>query len=852
MITNALIVGVLSLRTDAFCPLCWHSALRQMANSASHALCAIIYATEITMNADTAYSKNYTFALLLPSAIGALLFATLANAELIRSQSNNDFLLDDGLLDEIVITARRRKESAQQTPIAASVFDGDAIYFQNLTELNDLTAAVPGVNFTASGGANNTVFSIRGRSRGVFGNAQTAVTTYVNEVPLSTWGSNIPTYDMTSLEVLKGPQGTLFGRNNTAGAVLVSTERPSHEFSGYGNVTIGEYNRRTIEGALNVPLIDGKLALRIAGQSDDRNGHTDNVLHPASEDYGNRNRENYRISVLFEPNEAFSNLTIYEKNKIHEQAAPAVTVGYMPGGLVDGLYSCVGPADPSCNVAAHNSRQIAAGARKAYTDIDAKLDQELNSASNTTTLKFGEVTLKNIFGYREVYSYALSDIDSSPFPMVNTENITDIEQFSNELQISGELLENSIEYIGGLFWLKSQPNGSNRLVIQQFNPAGTPITSNLPAAPGAAGPSDYYTDISQAVFGQVSFNLGAINESLALFSMDIGVRHTKDRAENCPVGATHITDPIPTESACTAKVIKKSEETTYNFGVNFKPNDDLLLYAATRTGYRAGGVNSPILGGSFEQYQSYEPETVEDYELGLKSDWSIGGVKGRFNLALFHSDYEDVHYALPTLAIGLGLAPDSLDGDTDDTNDPTGGLFYSNSGDAKVKGVEAALTLKPSSSTTLTFSGSYIEKEVDVVFNVPSNWLVLGPAVLPTEEEIESFIFLGAPRWSYNIGIEQELPVEEGNGEVKISAQYFRIAKINYGGNVDAPSYESVDLRADWTKIMGSEFDAALYVTNLFDKDAIVGPSSSTSGLGINSGIYNDPRMWGASLRYNF
>ena len=111
------------------------------------------------------------------------------------------------VIDEVFVNARRREESAQETPVAATALDSDAIYRQNITEVDDVMQSVPGVNFTASGGANNVVFSIRGRSRGVFGNALPAVTTYVNEVPLSTWGGNIPTYDMSSIQVLKGPQG---------------------------------------------------------------------------------------------------------------------------------------------------------------------------------------------------------------------------------------------------------------------------------------------------------------------------------------------------------------------------------------------------------------------------------------------------------------------------------------------------------------------------------------------------------------------------------------------------------------------------------------------------------------------
>jgi iron complex outermembrane receptor protein len=788
---------------------------------------------------------------LLKKGLCTLIFTATFAAAGAKAQTDSEtsIVTDENTIDEIVITARRREEGAQKTPVAVTALNSSAIYNQNITDIDDLTSSVPGVNFTASGGANNTVFSIRGRSRGVFGNALPAVTTYVNEVPLSIWGGNIPTYDMSSLQVLKGPQGTLFGRNSTAGAVLVTTERPSFETGGYGLIKVGEYDARVFEGAVNIPLLDEKLALRIAGQTDDRDGHIENVLHPDSDDYGNHDRENYRISLLFEPTDSLSNVLVYEKNKIHEQSVPAVTVGFDPNPALPGnvVYGAA--------LAQHNALQLQ-NIRKAYTDIDATLNQELNSVSNTTIWNAGNFSIKNIFGYREVFSHSLSDIDASPFPMINADSITDIEQFSNELQISGKALDGAMEYIGGLFWLKAQPNGGNRLALQRFNPEGTAI--DAPSPLGASGPSDFYTDISQAAFGQVSLDLGTFSNSLTAFSVDLGLRHTKDRAENCPVDATHITEPVPTESDCLTKVVNKSEETTYNVGINFQATDDVLLYAVTRTGYRGGGVNSPILVGTLAPFQNYEPETVEDFEIGLKSDWNVGDIAGRFNIAYFDSKYEDVHYAIPTLSIGPTLntitgSPD-LDGEnpSNPDNEPTGGLFYSNSGDAKVKGIEVELIVQPTDASKFTFAGSYITKNVDVVFQTPANWSVLPASVLPTKEEIESFIFLGAPRWSYNLGIEHTLPIDKRKGELSLSARYFRMAEVNYGGNVDADEYETVDLRADWLGVSGSAFDAALYVSNVFDRDVILGPSSSTTGLGMNSAIYNDPRMWGALLRYNF
>lgn len=773
-------------------------------------------------------------------------------------------------IEEVVVTARRREESAQETPVSVTAFDAEGLYRKNITEVKDLTSSVPGINFTSSGGANNTVYSIRGRSRGVFGNALPAVTSYVNEVPLNTWGASIPTYDMASMEVLKGPQGTLFGRNSTAGAVLATTARPEHEFGGYVTGKIGDYDTRLVEGAVNIPVIQDKVALRVAGQIDKRDGYTENMLHPREDDLDNHDRDNYRVSLLLDPTENFSNLTVFEKNNYDEMGMGIIPLGYEPGQgvismvpyynggpfnppfggfIVDptspfGIAPCGG--DPSCDIGALMARQ-GGDVRKAWHDMPNTLETDLTSWNNTTTWDVGPVTLKNIVGYREVWTRTITDIDGTEFPMINTDNLIDNVQWSEEFQVSGEALDGALEYIGGFFWMKSEPDGPQQLQLQLFAQGGTPFYSPYPAPfNGGFGPSDFYTDESQALFGQITYDLSSFNDSLAGLSLDVGVRYTEDSSENCPVSGVPATAPVPTESDCNQLISEEFKKTTYNLGLNYQYSDQVLFYGVTRTGYRAGGVNSPMLGGALESFQSYDPETVQDFELGMKSDWSLGDVFGRFNIALYHSQYEDVHYAVPTTGVNLGAG--GVDGDGDPSNDPTGGLFYSNAGDAEVQGIEVELIAQLTDSLKFSMAGSKMDTDLDADISAPAGF----PVELLADQEIEAFIFLGAPEWSYNAGIDYTLPIDSSIGEVILSSKYFHISDIHYGGNIFAEDYGIVDVRADWFGILGTSLDAALYVTNAADEEEITGPSSSSAGLGVNSGFYNPPRMWGASVRYNF
>ena len=763
-------------------------------------------------------------------------------------------------LEEITVTARRREESAQATPVSLTAFSAEELRAAGIKEIRDLTAAVPGVNMTSSGGTNNTVFSIRGRSRAVVGNAQPSVATYVDEVPLSVWGASVPTYDISSVQVLKGPQGTLFGRNTTTGAVLVTSAAPTHDFDGYLQATLGNYQWQQYEGAVNLPLWQDKVALRVSGQTANRDGYTKNMSFPGH-DFDNLNRDSYRISLLLEPLDGFRNVTVFERNLNNEVGAGLVFYQYMPGGAIDGvpyyngtvLTYAPGPipcnGSPACDIQAAAARQDAAGPRKAWTDLYAFYRGDLKSWSNTTTLDLGPVTLKNIFGYREVYFHNLSDIDATEMSQINADNLVDNQQTTNEFQISGKALNDDFNYIAGYFYSRATPDGPQRLELQQFAVSGTPLDSPA-AAPfnGAYGSGAYYRDTSNAYFAQVDYKLGNLSPMLSALSIDLGARHTRDAEQVCNAAFQFIGDPAVTEGQCKAladvspldsRASAEFSKTTYTFGLNYQATDDMLIYAVTRTGYRAGGINTPVLGGTLAAFQNYEPETVQDYELGLKSDWNLGGMSERFNVAVYQSKFDKVQAGISVPPTNAGN-PAGPDGDSNPLDDPANNTFYANAGKATVKGIETEVAIIPIDELELSASGAYLQRDLDS----------LTPGLPVSEAAVKSFVFLASPRYSYTLGATYTLPLAE-LGDIRFNGKFFRISDIQYG-TVDAPAYNRTDLRADWLNIAHSNLDIGAFITNLFDKAAIVAPSSSSEGLGANSVIYNEPRMYGVQLRYQF
>jgi len=759
-------------------------------------------------------------------------------------------------LDEIVVTARRRAENIQQTPVSIAAVTGQAIERAAVTNITQLMTMVPGVNLTGSGSTANSVFSIRGMSRGVVGNAPPAVATYINDVPTSTWGAVLPTYDVANVQVLKGPQGTLFGKNTTAGAILLNTREPSYQFGGWAQVIAGRYDWRDVQGALNVPLVADKLALRVAADIDRRDGYTKNMSAPGA-DFDDIHDNNFRISLRADPTSNLKNVTVFDSTESINHGAGIVPYQYTPGGFYDlipwtnGQLKSISPlvfcnGDPICDVKATAARQAAAGPRAAWDDMPAISKLRTQSLINTTTLDIGPVTLKNIFGWRKVGYVSYTNTDGFESSLLDAIATVNNRQYSEEFQASGKALNNTLTYVGGFFWLKSKPSGPNSLLLQVFGLPGAPLDAPgigpLGLPNGASGNADFYTDTSKAVYGQVNYAFSDIFPALAGLSTDIGLRYTWDDSTVCTVTSLTVaglgTEPSDCVAANSAKA--KSSKLTYTLGLNYQATQDVLVYGVVRRGYRAGGVNPPKLGGLLTPFQTYAPEVVSDIELGLKTSWRLAGMNGRFNVAAYNSRYKNLQAGLTT---GGSADPD---GDANPFNNPSNQTLYVNAGSAKVRGVEADFALKPVEGLELNASGTVIDKKIVSVG-------VALPSTLPpfTETELASFAFLGSPKYSLNAGATYTSHVLGERGDLVFSATYFKLSSVQFG-SVMAPAYDRVDLHLDWNHVMGSGVDASIFATNVGNKVTVRGPNQDSVGLGLTTVFYNEPRIIGVRLHYAF
>ncbi len=723
---------------------------------------------------------------------------------------------------DIIVTARRREESLQSVPVAIAAFTSESLRARGIRDTIDLTYSTPGVVFTSVGTSVNPVFTIRGQSRASNGAGLPSVITYLNEVPLSNVAGVLPTYDLSSVQVLKGPQGTLFGRNTTGGAVLAYTQKPTHELGGYGEFTYGNYDLIEGEGALNLPISDA-ISLRLATQITRRDGWTKNV--GVGDDYGDRHRNAFRASVLLEPFDGFSNLTVFDYLDGDEAGMAHINVAVLPTGpqrlpVLAPFFDC--GTSPACDIDLVPNL----GPRKTNVNLAPRTTFKVWGISNTTTLDLGPVQIKNIFGFRSSKFNYTQDTDGLPLKLVDLYFLQNVSQYSDEIQFSGNALDDRLDWMVGGFYLRDKPGGREGQAVDAFRPDVFPISITNDIA-------SFFSNRSKAVFGQASF------EILSGLKINAGLRQTWDQQSGCsltsPLELPYVNEPTLAQckTADQFQASLKSNALTYTFGADYQATRDVFLYVTTRKGYRGAGFNTPKFGAALADLQSFRPEVLTDVEVGAKTRWRLGGWSGHVNIAAYRAKYKDIQQIVPV--------PLDIDGDGNTANDPQNGFLVTNRADATTKGFELEAAVSPNRAVTLTVSTAYI----DANFTRQK----LPPVLAGVAAALQPFNY--TPEWTFSAAIDAELYERSGFGTINAHADYYWSDNIQYDALI-APSYDLVNARIDWNGIMGSKLDLGVFVKNLFDKNYIVANGTANPNLGYFSAMYGDPRMYGATLRYNF
>jgi len=753
---------------------------------------------------------------------------------------------------DIVVTARRREEVLSRVPVSVSAFSGDTLSNRSITSLEQLTQATPGLNFGRSGGSANPQVVIRGQSRANLGDAAQPVLTYFADVPLPYVASIIPTYDLASVQVLKGPQGTLFGRNSTSGALLVYPAAPDYDVNGYLMGGYGNYDRREVEGALNVPIVEDHVALRVAGRREKTDGYTRSVN--TGQRLDDRNDSAFRVSLLLESGD-LRNVTVYDYVKWDRAGDGAIFKGIYPGAITprrpgfNTRFDCGTSA--ACDIDLALAAQKGLGIRRNQTGQIETLETQTTGLSNTTTLALGDITLKNIIGRRTAHQYNVIDTDGNAMGLTTAENRQNFRQTTEEFQIQGSFFGGRLDTIFGAFYLNSEPNGSNGLVVAPF----------IGIVPSSVVQS-YRKQNSKALFGQGTYDFGGG------FKIDVGVRHTWDKTTSCakgyPASSPYVpgTTPISTFDQCRnggtitvpgiaapvntqGTIVKDSSSAwTWNVGANYQVTEDVFLYGTVRRGYRAGGVNTPILGGRLMPFQTYKPETVLDAEIGLKAKWATAGLRGTFNIDVFRGTYKGTQR-------GVNGVNNNFDGDGIATNDPSGGTIIINAGKARVQGVDVDFTVVPAHGLTLAGFLTY-NQEKYLETGTPD---VLSAAnAFPADPDEVAFPY--APELTMGGSISYEAAIE-GAGTLAIMLDAYRANRTYFSPfksdkDLSQAAYAVVNGRVDLREIGGSGMSLGIYARNLLNKKYATGGANTATSAGYSSVFYAEPRMYGVQARLKF
>ncbi|MFA7555876.1 MAG: TonB-dependent receptor [Spongiibacteraceae bacterium] len=739
-------------------------------------------------------------------------------------------------IEEVVVSARRREESLQEVPVAVSAFGAEQIKERGIATEADLQMSTPGLMVRATNSSNQLSYSLRGQSIDAFSYSAPAVLAYVNEVQAGGISAS-SFFDMASIQVLKGPQGTLFGRNATGGAVLYATQAPEEEFGGYVKVGVGSYSNRLIEGAINVPVTDNLFA-RVAGMTRSRDGWQDNLFN--GDKLAEIDTDNVRLSLLYTGNRVENSFVGYEaRHKGRPEGLRAeysyVTGQQRPdgnGALNSSAYDIYsGGADAMLNpranelgftdLAAYFSATADMDFHDVYNSLSSVNDIEQSLYSNATTFEVSDaLVFKGILGYNKVESFQGTDLDGTAFNILDgtdsqggTGYQYNTEQKSIELQVSGTVMDDRLDYIAGVFW--SNETFRNSISLCFF------CDAVLAGAPDSLIGYDFETtDKSKAIFAQVTY---ALTDKI---NVTAGYRHTWEDFEiDQFVGKYRWLGDINRISAGTQPADTTFDKPSWLLSIDYTIDDSNMVYASQRGSWRTGGFNGTAVDGlDPTKPDSFDPESTYDVELGYKFSGYLADIPSQVNVAVFRQIVKDVQ---KTAYVGLS----SLTG---------------NVGEAEINGLE-----------------------LDFKFDV-LDWLELGGAYAYTNAKFtdpttdlagfngEFGNYGDSPENSYSLYAVTTNDIE-GVGVLRVRADWYKVTDAFYTNtsksvnpNTIVEGYELVNFRVGLDEIAGSAVSAAAFVRNALDEEYIRGGLPLGAVIGINSTIAGEPRTVGVELTYNF
>jgi iron complex outermembrane receptor protein len=708
---------------------------------------------------------------------------------------------DDGVPD-IVVTAQRRETRLQDTPISITAIGADALAAKGVSTVNDLAATVPNLTSTTgpqgSGDAN---FFVRGVGQfDVIVTNDPGVGVYVDGVYLGrTVGAMLDSGDIERVEVLRGPQGTLFGRNTLGGAISVISKLPTLDhFGATLRGTAGSRNRLELDGSINLPVSD-TAALRVYGFTRNQDGFARNAF--TGQLFGKTKRWGTKASFLWKP---VSDLTVtltgdYSLDK--SNPAPSVNLAIVPAPFF--------PAD------AGNDRST--DFYRVFVSNNPEARNETYGFSGTLAYDLGGATLKSITAYRQLKGFSTSDPDGTGFRLYDQTVTTDQHQVSEELQLSGKAFGGKLDYLLGGYFFNER---ADQTLFLCFAPITPRPSARFNACNTWTQRNDQSTD-SYAVFGQARYSL------TDRISVTLGGRYTWETKKIVsnqsfdfrPAGyeaspgvvVPGFVAPIVTNLA--SKV--DFQKFTPKVGVEIKPMDHLLVFASYAKGFRSGGFNGRLIAPQ-TFVPTYAPDTNDSYEIGFKSDFSR---QLRFNATAFYSKYNGIQQTISDPAVQFRVA---------------------NAGDAELYGFEAELTAVPEPKLNLTAGVGYTHSAFQ---NVPATVGPINGNKLPFSPDWT--VSAGA---DYTFALSNDFTLTPRIDYRYQSRTYFTAFNLPF--EQQAP-YGLLGARVTLAALQG-RYTISAYAENLTDEKYYTFGQNAIGAQGVAYSYLGRPREYGVTASVKF
>lgn len=706
------------------------------------------------------------------------------------------------MLEEVVVTARKREESLNDTPISITAFTSEEIEARGLSDVSQITQVTPNLVFDAasniSGSNSGATIFLRGVGQLDFTlNADPGVGLYVDGVYVSrSVGGLLDLVDVERIEVLRGPQGTLFGRNTIGGAVSITTKNPhTEQFEADFKATVGRFDRVDGYLNLNIPMGD-TLAARVSVASRNRDSIMDRPID--GRDQGNIDSLAGRLKVLWAPTDAFSAVFAFDATKKREGSAQLTLLDTGPGlgGLANALSPnpCDVGADPDCYWAPYLTGDE-------YTNFsNSKSQSDLDVYGVNLTLDYDineNLSLRSITSYRNQEITAYVDLDLQPNVIFEAFQPIETDDFAQEIQLLGTSFNDKLDWIVGAYYEEEDGDFLERLffiVIPEFQSGG------------------FNTIETKAVFAQGTYH---ITDKLKL---TLGGRYTKDDRDFKPdqyviQEQPGIGPPVGLRFLPKETFNKSISRFTPLANLAYHFTDDFMAYATLSTGFKSGGF-SQRYSFAASAPDDFGPEFVDSFELGFK--WSDPNGSFQLSGAAFYNEYEEIHVLV------------------DNPNGP-GGIFQ-NGGEAEIKGLELEGVWLPAENWRVSGGLGVLD----------AKYTEINPGALDIQK---GFDLPKAPEVTANVSVSYDFDLNGATLTPRLDWSYRDEVK-NDAANKDVIAQDSYDLlNASLNFVSADEkYSIILAGQNLSDERYLIAGEDTLNNV---YGTYALPRTWSLTFKYS-